>query len=109
MPKPEEPKTAKSKFQVRAVPKFIVSSYITLKTTSVSADYISNHSRYDKDDMIVRIAAAGVGGLVGSALSPLTDGAIDLTANFVNQKRTELVTKRQAKKAAKKDAKKDKK
>jgi len=106
MLKPET-QTAQSPFRVRDVPKFLVTTYVSLKAASVSGKIIADHSRFEEGDIIVRIGAAGIGVITATTLTPITDGVIDKTADFVNAKRAERKTKREAKKAEKNAEKKD--
>lgn len=81
-------------FTPRNVTKFVVQAVIAGKATELTEDAITDHTRFDEDDMIVNIGSRVVGWYVASKLKPYTDMAVDRTADFV-------VAKREARKSKK--------
>jgi hypothetical protein len=67
----------------RDVTKWIVISIVDLKTTDVTANTISNDTRFDKDDLIVKLGSGAVGMVVAAHVKPVTDKMVDKSADFV--------------------------
>lgn len=68
----------------RTVAKYIVNGAITFKTTQLVKNAISDYTQFEKDDIVVNLAAGAVGLVVGNALEPLADKAVDVTFDFVS-------------------------
>lgn len=82
-------------FTPRNVAKFVAKAIVAKKTQELAADAIADHSRFEKDDMIVDISSSLVGWYVSDKLQPVTDWTVDKAADFINEKR-------EARRAAKK-------
>lgn len=85
-------------FTARNVSKFIVTSIIAIKTADVAEDVITDHTRFEEDDLVVNVGSKLIGWFVADITKPTTDKVVDKTADFIATKRAN----RQAKKAAKK-------
>lgn len=81
-------------FTPRNVAKFVVSSAITLKSTELAKNALTDYTSLAEDSKTVNIGSKVIGGFIGSKLKPYSDKAVDKTADFV-------VTKREARKAKK--------
>jgi hypothetical protein len=88
-------------YLTRSVAKWVVVSIIDVKTTQLTADAIADHSKYDKDDLLVRVGAGAVGFVVSARLKPVTDKMVDKATDFAH----EQWTKRKSKKTAKNEEK----
>lgn len=84
-------------FTPRNAAKYVAQAIIATQTSKATKDAITDHTRFEDDDMIVNISGHLVGWYVSSKLKPVTDGAVDRAADFIAD--------RKAKRAAKKNAK----
>lgn len=87
-------------FTARNVSKFIVTSIIAIKTADVAEDVITDHTRFEQDDLVVNLGSKLIGWCVADTAKPYSDKLVDKTADFITAKREN----RKAKKAAKKSA-----
>lgn len=85
----------------RSVAKWLLVSAIDLKTTSIVANTADNYTRFDRDDLIVKLGAGAVGMVVASGVKPVTDKIVDKTADFAVEKWTKFRAKKNAKKQEK--------
>ena len=83
-------------FTPRNILKYVATGAISMKVASLTKDALVDHTRFDEDDIVVKIGSGVVGWGVAANLKPYTDKAIDKTADFVN-------VKREARKAKKED------
>lgn len=81
-------------FTPRNVAKFVVRLTIQSKVAKVAEDAITEHSRFEEDDLMVEIPAQLLGWYVSGKLKPLTDKMVDKTADFVVAKREARRTKK---------------
>jgi hypothetical protein len=88
-----------TEFTTRNVAKFILKSIVATKTADLTADTITEHTRFEEDDLVVDIGSKVFGWYVSDKLKPVTDKIVDSTADFVIEKREA----RKAKKNAKQD------
>jgi hypothetical protein len=86
-------------FTPRNVAKFVVKAIVAGKTAQITENALTDYTSLEEDSMAVDIAGGVVGWYVSDKLKPITDAAVDKTADFI-------VTKREARKA-KKNAKKE--
>lgn len=86
-------------FTPRNVTKFVIKSIVAAKTSQLTKDALVDYTSLEEDSMTVDIAGGVVGWYVSDKLKPVTDGAVDKTANFIAAKREA----RKAKKTAKKE------
>lgn len=82
----------------RETAKFVISTAIAAKATSVAEDNIVEHTRYEEDDLIVVVGSKVIGMYTSAILKPFTDKAVDKTADFVLAKREARKAKKTAKK-----------
>ena len=82
----------------RNVAKWLLASVIDIKTTQFAADTADNYTRFEKDDLIVKLGAGAIGMVVAANLKPYTDKIIDTGADFIVVKRVEFRAKKDAKK-----------
>jgi|tagenome__1003787_1003787.scaffolds.fasta_scaffold20989415_11 hypothetical protein len=85
-------------FTARNVSKFIVTSIIALKTADAAENVITDHTRFEEDDLVASLGSKLIGWCVADTVKPYSDKMVDKTADFVATKRAN----RKAKKAAKK-------
>lgn len=83
-----------STLTVRIVVKHVASSAIGMAASVFTVKTVDNYTGFEKDDFIVKLGAGVVGFVVATRTQPITDKAIDKTADFI-------ITKREARKAKK--------
>lgn len=81
-------------FTPRNVAKYVAQAIVAGKTAQLTEDAIVDHTRFEEDDMIVDISSHLVGWFVASKLKPVTDRAVDVTADFIAAKREEYKAKK---------------
>ena len=81
-------------FTPRNVVKYVVKTAVYLKATSLLEDAMVDYTRFEEDDIIVKIAPKVAAWYISDKLQPVTDKAVDLTADFI-------VDQREARKANK--------
>lgn len=69
-------------FTPRNVAKFVAQAIVAGKTAKLTEKAITDHTRFEEDDMIVDIGGHLVGWYVSSKLKPVTDAAVDKTADW---------------------------
>jgi hypothetical protein len=74
-------------FTPRNVVKYVVKTAVYLKATSLLEDAMVDYTRFEEDDIIVKIAPKVVAWYVSDKLQPVTDKAVDVTADFIVAKR----------------------
>jgi len=85
-------------FTARNVAKWVVKSVIAAKVTELAADAAVDYTRYEKDDLIVRLGAGAIGWGVSAKLAPITDAMVDKTADFITEQRTKRAAKKNTEK-----------
>lgn len=85
-------------FTARNAAKYVVTAVIAIKTEKFAKDTITDYTEFEQDDMIVKIGSHLIGWGVSSKLKPVTDAAVDKTADFISAKRQELKDKKETKK-----------
>ena len=68
-------------FTPRNVAKFVAQAIVAGKTSQLTEKAITDHTRFEDDDMIVDISGTLVGWYVSQKLKPITDGMVDKTAD----------------------------
>jgi hypothetical protein len=84
-------------FTLRNVAKYAVTAVIHGTVAKHTETAITDHTRFEEDDMIVDIAAHVTGWCVSHKLKPHTDKIVDKTADFVVKKREARKAKKQEK------------
>lgn len=79
-------------FTLRNVAKYAVTALIHGNVAKQTETAITDHTRFEEDDIVVDISAHVVGWYVSHKVKPYTDKAVDKTADFI-------VAKREARKA----------
>lgn len=102
----EEAKNDKSKFTARNAAKWLARGVVQYQATAFTANLAADYTRFEKDDMIVKLGAGLVGWGVGDAVEPLTDKLVDKSFDFAAKQIENLKTKREAKKANEKSPEK---
>lgn len=74
-------------FTPRNVLKYIATGAISMKAASMTKETLVDNTRFDENDIVVKLGAGIVGWGVGHHTKPYTDKAIDKVADFVNAKR----------------------
>jgi hypothetical protein len=82
-------------FTPRNILKYVATGAISMKVASLTKDAMVDHTRFDEDDIVVKLGSGVVGWGVAAKLKPHTDKAIDKTADFVNAKREARKTKKE--------------
>jgi hypothetical protein len=82
-------------FTPRNIMKYVVKGAITMKAAQLTKDAMVENTRFDEDDIVVKIGSGVVGWGVGAKLSPYTDKIVDKTADFINKKRETRKTKKE--------------
>lgn len=73
----------------RNVAKWLAVSIIDLATTQAVANTVADRStRFEKDDLIVKLGAGAVGMVVSAKLKPVTDKMVDKAADFASEQWT---------------------
>lgn len=85
-------------FTPRNVAKFVVKSIVAAKTAQITEDALVDYTSLEEDSMAVDITGAVVGWYVSDKLKPVTDAAVDKTADFIAAKREARKAKKNAKK-----------
>lgn len=85
----------KPKFTPRNVAKHVATAVVAMKVNAVTKTAIADHTRFEEDDTIVKIAGGVAGWYVSDKVKPYTDKAVDTVADKIEARR--------AKKAAKQD------
>lgn len=70
-------------FTPRNVAKFVAQAIVAGKTSQLTENVITDHTRFEDDDMIVDISGTLVGWYVSQKLKPVTDAMVDKTADFI--------------------------
>jgi hypothetical protein len=89
-------------FTPRGVAKFVVNAAVAAKVSATTVNAIDENTRYDKDNFLVGTTGTLVGAYVSAKLEPLTDKAVDLTADFITAQREKYETRRSEKNTAEK-------
>lgn len=79
-------------FTPRNIAKYVVSGAIAIKTTKLTANAITDYTRFEKDDMIVDISSGLVGWGVSAKLKPVTDRVVDRSADWIAVRRAKKST-----------------
>jgi hypothetical protein len=74
-------------FTARNASKYVVSAVVKLKVSRFTKDALTDYTSLEEDDNVVDIAGFLVGWYVSDKLRPITDTAVDKTADFVSAKR----------------------
>lgn len=85
-------------FTARNVAKFVVTSTIAYKAADIAEDVITDHTRFEEDDIVTLIGSKLLGWCIADSAKPFTDKMVDKTANFVTAKREARKAKKNAKK-----------
>lgn len=73
----------------RTFVKHLASSAVGLGASMLTTKAVDNYTPYDPNAFVVKLGAGAVGFVVGAKLQPLTDVAVDKTADFIAAKRQE--------------------
>lgn len=82
-------------YLTRSVAKWVLISIVDVKTTQITAEGIADYTNYEKDDLIVRLGSGAVGMIVSARLKPVTDAAVDKTADFAVKQWEKRKTKKE--------------
>lgn len=74
-------------FTLRNVAKYAVTAVIHGNVAKHTETAITDHTRFEEDDMIVDLSSHVVGWYVSHKLKPVTDKVVDKTADFIAAKR----------------------
>jgi hypothetical protein len=80
-------------FTPRGVAKFVVNGAVKFKAAKITEHAITDYTRFEEDDFVVEITSGLVGGYIGHKLKPVTDWAVDKTADFVVTTRAKFTKK----------------
>lgn len=90
-------------FTARNATKFIVKSIVAHKTKGLVAATFADYTEYEEDAFGVQLGASVVGWAVSDKLKPVSDKIVDVSFDFVAERRN----KRQLKKEIKQNQKED--
>jgi hypothetical protein len=83
-------------FTLRNAAKYVAKAIIHFETASLAETAITDHTRFEEDDMIVDISSHLAGWYVSDKLKPVTDKMVDKTADFIAAKREARKAKKNA-------------
>lgn len=86
-------------FTPRNVTKFVIKSSVQFKTAALTRTAIAARTSLESNDLPVVVAGGVVGWYVSEKVSPVTDRAVDTTADFVISKRAHRRARKSAKKS----------
>lgn len=98
MSKPDKARSDRRQFTPRNVTKVIVSGVVRYKVAVIVANLADDYTRFDKDDMFVKIGSGVVAWGVADAAEPLTDKLVDTTFDFAGKQVANYKSRREAKK-----------
>jgi hypothetical protein len=81
-------------FTARNVSKHVLRAIVAAKVTQIASDAAANYTRYEEDDMVVKIGSGVVGWGVAYHLQPVTNAIVDKTADFITEQRTKRAAKK---------------
>lgn len=70
-------------FTPRNVAKYVAKTIVYLKVTQLTEDAMTDYTRFEKDDLVVKIAPKVVAWYVSDKLKPATDKLVDKSADFI--------------------------
>lgn len=70
-------------FTPRNVAKYVAKTIVYLKVTQISENAMIDYTRFEKDDLVVKIAPKVVAWYVSDKLKPVTDKMVDKSADFI--------------------------
>jgi len=82
----------------RTVAKWLIRSVIAYKTGELTANAAADYTRFEKDSLAVKLGSGAVSMVVTAKLTPHTDKMVDKAADFIVEKRTKYVAKKNTKK-----------
>lgn len=88
--------TESKKLSARQLAKDAVGAAISMKVAQVAKNAIADYTQFESDTIVVKLGTQVVGGIVAQKLSPLTDKAVDKTADFITEKREARKAKKNA-------------
>jgi hypothetical protein len=74
-------------FTARNVAKYAVKAIIHKKTADAATTIITDHTRFEEDDLVVELSAHTIGWAVSDKLKPYTDRMVDATADKLSSLR----------------------
>lgn len=81
-------------FTARNVAKYVVKAAVQAKVQTTARDTITDYTRFEEDDAVVKISSHLVAWYVSDKLKPYTDKAVDKTADFIAAKRQQMKDKK---------------
>ena len=74
-------------FTPRNILKYLATGAISMKVASMTKETLADHTRFEQDNIVVKLTAGVVGWGAGHHAKPYTDKAVDKACDFVNAKR----------------------
>lgn len=87
-----------TEFTARNVVKYVVKATVHSAVAQRAEDIITDYTRFEEDDTVVKISSHLVGWYVSDKLKPVTDKMVDKTADYVAAKREARCSKKETKK-----------
>jgi hypothetical protein len=81
-------------FTPRNVSKYAIKTAIHMKVAQVAKTALVEHTKFESNDITVRISTNVLGWAVSAQLQPLTDRMVDKVADFVTAKREARAAKK---------------
>lgn len=82
-------------FTARNAAKYAVKATVHSIVQNRTADTIVDYTRFEEEDLTVRISSHLVGWYVADKVKPVTDSMVDKTADFIAKKRAERAAKKE--------------
>lgn len=82
-------------FTARNVAKFVIKTAVSMKTAQLTEEAITDHTKFEEDDIIVHIGGGLVGWYVADKLKPITDSVVDKTADKIVALRANRAAKKE--------------
>lgn len=81
-------------FTPRNVVKYVAKTAVYLQATRLLENAMVDYTQFEQDDIVVKIAPKVVAWYISDKLQPVTDTAVDKTADFIVAKREARKTKK---------------
>lgn len=82
-------------FTPRNAVKFVITAAVNYKATVITKDVLTDYTRFEDDDIVVKVAGGLVGWYVSDKVKPYSDKLVDKTADFIIAKREARTAKKE--------------
>lgn len=84
-------------FTPRGIAKYVATGIVGNRSAKLAENVIVDHTRFEKDALIVELGTGLIGAYVAMKLRPATDYAVDKAADYIVAKRAEFADKKNQK------------